>query len=670
MAPTSPRTSRFDSVLLVGLGALIVLAVAGAVVWAMSRTGEPTAATATPGATTATPAESQAPRTAYELVDESDCPDSDFTCVTLRVPLDHFAPAGGPTIEVTFGLLRASGNARGTFVTVTGGPGTSGLAVADSYTSVFDPAITDRYDVVFLDQRGVGRSAPLQCPKAVLEWYTTTAVPTLSDDEAAAYAGAAGAFSADCVDELGVQPETLSGYATRQAVEDLEAFRSWLGEDQMHMYGESYGSQFVQAYASAHPDRVAALMLDGPVDLTLEPFDYYAEQVAAFDETLVHTMEACADDDLCARNVLGEHPLAAWDVLASRLAEGPMTFDFVTATGEIEQRTFGLGDLETGTAGYLYSTTDQMLLQRAIAYASRGELLPLARLTYISLGQDPETLDTIPDPTYSDAMYYAVECMDYAFSSGDTDASEAAYLAAGEAAGVADIRLGSIFYGDLPCVSWPVSASTADRPDYLADAPFPIIVLASTPDPATPYAGAERLYEQARDGYLITQPGGAHIIFGRGNPCPDDLVTAILVDGTLPEDRETACEPMSPDSFVALPPARLTDAVTPMDAMLAADDEINYNPDYWNWGGVEPLAFGCLHGGSIAYEPTDVGYDVALDGCAFTDDLPLTGTAVIDDEAGTFSLIVSGPGRTRLEYLRDAEGGVSVSGRWMGEPAR
>ena len=33
---------------------------------------------------------------------------------------------------------------------------------------------------------------------------------------------------------------------TTQAVEDLEAFREWLGVEKLALYGESYGTQYVQ----------------------------------------------------------------------------------------------------------------------------------------------------------------------------------------------------------------------------------------------------------------------------------------------------------------------------------------------------------------------------------------------------------------------------------------
>ena len=67
------------------------------------------------------------------------------------------------------------------------------------------------------------------------------------------------------------------------------------------------------------------------------------------------------------------------------------------------------------------------------------------------------------DPGYSDAMYYAVECQDYAFypDAGDPDARLDAWVADAEAAGINETRLETGFYGDVPCLYWP----TARRDD-------------------------------------------------------------------------------------------------------------------------------------------------------------------------------------------------------------
>src|SRR5690606_5818767 len=104
----------------------------------------------------------------FDALDGEPCPnDSAFTCVTLTVPLDHFDAGNDATIDVTFGVVPASGESRGLFVTVTGGPGSAGIALADNYSSYFDGGIWENFDVVFFDQRGIGLSGGLDCPNAI-----------------------------------------------------------------------------------------------------------------------------------------------------------------------------------------------------------------------------------------------------------------------------------------------------------------------------------------------------------------------------------------------------------------------------------------------------------------------------------------------------------------------
>ncbi|HEY7132235.1 MAG TPA: alpha/beta hydrolase, partial [Candidatus Limnocylindrales bacterium] len=261
---------------------------------------------------------------------------------------------------------------------------------------------------------------------------------------------------------------------------------------------------------------------------------------------------------------------------------------------------------------------------------------------------------------------YAVECMDYAYGSGTAAHRVDLYLSAAAAAHVDQVRLGSIFYGDLPCAYWPSHPPTQDRPVYLTTTSYPVFVLASTWDPATPYAGAQRIVRHLSDGYLIVQPGGPHVIFGRGNACPDDLITAFLVSGTRPAARTTRCDFTGTDPYVPLPARRVAGYDDALAAMTAIDDEINTSADYWGWDGVDDLVYGCLYGGTIRYHPVAAGYRETLDGCAFTMGLPLTGTAVINTDKETFRLDVTSGSGTSLAYRRDADGGTSVKGTWFG----
>jgi pimeloyl-ACP methyl ester carboxylesterase len=539
------------------------------------------------------------------FVSEKRCAeDSGFNCVTIRVPRDHAAPEG-ETWEVTFAIQRAlSGSSEGVIAYAVGGPGASGIAVADDYASYFDRAVPDRYDLVFFDQRGIGRSQPLQCPNATLTWNTTPESPTGSSTEAEAFGAATERYVADCVAETGVPAEDLPLYATAQAIEDLEVFRQWHGAEQLIVFGESYGTQYAQAYAAAHPDRVKGLIIDGPIDMTLSGTEYYLETAETADEVLALILDACDEDPACAEDMDGNDALDVYDALAAELRDGPMSFNFVTANGEEERREFTLNDLDTAVNYVLTPTTDRMFLQRGIAQAGRGEILPLARLLYAALAQDPETLDAVPDPTWSDAMYYAVDCGDYAFGSGSADERAEEYFAAGEAAGVADMRLGSGYFLDLPCAYWPTHPPD-ERPPYLGDTPFPVLILGATWDPYTPYPNAQRLADNLGNAYAITQLGGPHVIGLRGEPCPDDYLTAYLLDGELPASREIECDFIGVEPYVPIPAASVDDYGSTLEALSAVDDEINNSPDWWYWDGTAPLSVGCLYGGHVTYVATE-----------------------------------------------------------------
>ena len=589
------------------------------------------------------------------------CPDSDFTCVNFEVPVDHFDPANLETIEVVFGVLPASEERKGMFVTAVGGPGGSGLASADSYTGTFDPTITEAFDVVFFDQRGIAASGGLQCVEAATAFYRSEWDATTPEGEAA-LAETAGRFADDCVAEMG-NSELLPYLGTEQAVEDLELFRQAMGDERFWLYGESYGTQFAQTYAAAHSENLAGLILDGPVDLTLSGLEYFEEQAAAFSRVLGMTLEACAEDEACAEEFGGD-PAAAYDGLAAWLAESPQAFSFPLPSGGQAERSLSFADLETAAASYVYSETARMIFLRALAAAeTRSDLVPLARVLYDSLYLYPETLEPVPDPTYSDAIYYAVECNDYDYGQAEE------YFRAGDPVEASLPRLASIFYGDLPCAYWPPDGFAPGRPAPLAAEGIPTLVMVGTADPATPIGNAHRIVEQLADGYLVVEQGGPHVIFGWGNACVDDLVTAYLVDDELPAQRETNCEGVVIDPYLPLPPLEASEFADVLEAMVSADDEMYYLPEYYYWDVETPTSVGCPFGGTLAFEPSDAGEQSTLSGCAFTRGFVMTGTGEYNYDEERFSLEVSVTGLAggELVYVREGDGSVRVSGEYGGE---
>jgi len=596
------------------------------------------------------------------------CPDSDFTCVKLSIPLDHFAPAGGKTIEVVFAVLPATGERKGMFVTANGGPGASGLMTADSYTSTFDPSIPEHFDIIFFDQRGVGASGGLQCAQAAADYYLTEANTAAPEGEAALTV-AAQTFAQDCVSEMG-NPEILPYMGTSQAIEDLESFRQAMGDDKFWLYGESYGTQFAQTYAAAHPDHLAGLILDGTVDLTLSGTDFLVEQAAAFDNTLRMTLQACNDDPACA-DEMGEDAVAVYENLAARLRASPKPFDFPLPSGGVAQREFILGNLETAASGYLYSEGARMIFLRALAaYARNGDLAPMARVFYDALSLDPETLAVVPDPSYSDGVYYSVECQDYVYFSGTPAERAEAYLRAGDPVDASLVHFSSIFYGDFPCVFWPTERQELTRPLYLRAEGIPTLVLGATADPATPLANGISVYQHLADGYMVTEEGGPHVIFnwGSSSSCPDALVTAFLVNGKLPDQRETTCYGVVTRAYVTLAPSNAADFENPLEALDTVYIEIYYLPEYYYWDVETPTSVGCPYGGTLAFEPSDVGESFTLTGCAFSQGFIMTGTGVYNYEEDEFSLdvAVTGLAGGHLVYTRADDGTLSVTGVYAG----
>ena len=575
------------------------------------------------------------------------CPDSDFTCVTIEVPLDHFRD-GDETTEVVFAVLPATGERRGAFLTATGGPGTSGIASADSYTSLFDEAITESLDVVFFDQRGIGKSGHLSCPTAAASYYQADPLTGLGFDQVGLSA-AAEQFATECRSEAGDSP-LWPFLSTAQVVEDIETFRQSMGYQTLIVYGESYGTQVAQTYAATHGDHLERMIIDGVVDLTLEGHEFFVDQAEAFGDTLQASFDECLEDPYCEGDFTSVLPEAEYDRLVSLLIEAPLSADFPLADGTTTSKTLTLGDLEVIAAGQMYGEVDRMMFVRALAASARNELVPLLRLLYPNLGVDPVDESLVPDDTWSDAIYYGVECLEYHYP-GDTPAEKAAgFFDNGE--GFETKRLGSIVLGDLPCAFWPEAPAELARPEPLTAPGVPTMVLGATADPATPYHQGVDVLGHLEDGYLITQHGGPHVIFGRGNECPDNDVTAFIVNGVAKGGIE--CEGYVIDYYPPLFPEAISDFPDAETFLLAVEDEVTFLPEYWYWDGMTETAAGCAHGGIISMESTDEGESFVFEGCSLSPDAALSGEASYDYENDVFTMegLVAGSDDCVFSYQR------------------
>ncbi len=597
----------------------------------------------------------------FEVVSEQDCPDIDFECVRLAVPRDHYSD--DPTMwEVDFAIRRADGEAKGTFVTITGGPGSSGLSAADYYTDAMPTGITDNYDIVFLDQRGIGASQPVTCDEAAAAYYDTDSDLWDADQRDQVIADAQ-TFVDDCVDESGVSESDLAFYSTVQAVEDLEAFRAYLGVDKLSLYGESYGTQYVQTYAAAHPEHVASLIVDGVVDLTIGAIPYYIETARAFGDVVEATLDACDRANDCASDAPGE-AVQTYEDLVTELEAGSIEYEFPMPDGTTETREFTASDLSVAASGFANSLGVRMQLQRAVNSAAEGNIVPLARLAYSASSEDAEDFEPEVDPSFSDAMFYAVECQDYSYYFGAGSPRERLdlWIDAVEASGVDDEFLGGIAFGDVPCLVWPSTDDFVRRPAPLADTSYPVFVLNSNTDPNTPADNATRVFGRLDESYLVVLDGGPHVIFGWGYRCVDDLIGDFLGDGELPVNRITLCDGSIADPYAPNAPGTEPEYVDAPTTVAAIANSVLNNIEYFDWFGDDVLEMGCDAGGALTYSPSNSGADLTFAACEFTEGVPVDGTGTVRF-SGSATLDVTLP----FADLVSVPGGA-ITGTFRGQP--
>ena len=597
------------------------------------------------------------------------CELSSLSCTTLTVPLDHRANDPTQTLDITFALSFATEESRGILFYFVGGPGGSGLASAESYLSSFDPSLVENMDIVFVDQRGTGPVHGLSCPVAQARFDTAPA--PLSDPDA--ILATARTYVTDCTAEMDAQ-HLLPVVNTDQAIRDSELFRQSIGAPKVWLYGESYGTQLVQAYATQFPQAVRGVILDGVVDLSLSPEGFYSRYTLASEQLLDETFSLCTTITACKSDMPGD-AAQVYDDLARRVAAAPLTVSYTLADGTQVPRQLTAGILEANAFLSLYAPEGRAEFLRALAAAGRGNLVPMLQLGYANMYIDPETETGMEDPGWFGAAYYAITCTDYGSGSGTPDERAARIVdEARRLSPQAPRLLRSYFLERVACAYWPHQGAD-NRPKPFAGGDYPTLVLNGDRDPITPISMAYSVLDNARNAYGVFTRGGPHVTWGRGHPCPDAIVQALLYDGTLPIAREQLCEQ---DPISDYTPLTLTDPAQGQDAFSVAraveTELLKYIP-LAGWDGERPTSFGCPFGGTVLAAPADRGSEFAFTDCRFWPDLAFSGTGIeiaveAPDDGITLFLTFSGAQTGDLTYThRTTDKAYSLTGTWNGQSA-
>lgn len=593
---------------------------------------------------------------------ESPCALGELDCVRLVVPRDQADPDADPdaTMEVRFGLRAAEPDERtGTLVIATGGPGSSGIELSATYLATLPGGVLDRYDIVFFEQRGVMGSAQIACEEADLVIPRWSDLATVEPGDATRTVTE---WVDTCLAEAGVDdPSALDAYGTFQAAADLDAYLDHIGAGKVMLFGESYGTDLVQTYAAHRPERVAGLILDAVVDPTLDAVDASIQQAEAFSNLLDRVLDSCEDDPFCVDDFPDTTAAQAWDHLADRLRGGPVDVQLPGRNGLPFGASVTFDDLVSTSASLLYSEYDRSLLLRLLASAARDDLAPLVRFSALLKGLDPETGRPLSPQYESVAGFYAIACQDYP---------------ATRAPGVADLRgevdrlvgagarLATIALADLPCFSG--FAGSEDGEVHAEDVvgSYPLLVLTSEADAATPMSWAEAVAQRHENAYLIVTREGSHGSFGWGLPCPDDIVKEFLVFGDLPEEERTECDGHLVDLYRPLPLGGPDAYPDVLEALTVVEEELATMPDYRFWDG-SPRRMGCQHGGwlQLSWAGSD---NLELHDCEVLPGWPLTGSVEFSPEFTTTMELELPNGSVTYQSTETWE--VTVKGTLDGEP--
>ncbi|MEJ5914039.1 alpha/beta hydrolase [Pseudokineococcus sp. 1T1Z-3] len=444
-------------------------------------------------------------------------------CTTVTVPVAWAAP-DGEVLELAVSRVPAGeeDDRLGALVVNPGGPGASAVDwVGTDASRVASEDVRERYDVVGVDPRGVGRSAPVDClDDAALDAYLAEDVDTTTPEGEQRARERAEELGQGCLEDAG---DLLGEIGTPSVARDLDVVRAALGEERLHYLGASYGTLLGAEYARLFPQRVGRLVLDGGLDPASSAVDVAVGQARGLEGALRAFVTACLAGEL------DDCPLQ--DAADVDEALGQVA-DLLAATEEDPlpttdpERPLTRPLAATGVIAPLYDDSAWPDLAAALADAQDGDgttLLAFADL-YAGRAPDGRYLSNLLE------VFTAVNCLDYPAPPDDPGAQEALRAQLAEAAPTFAGLLGA---GDPTCSVWPVPATRTPSPVTAAGAP-PVLVVGTTGDPATPYEWSRALAEQLSSGRLLTFEGEGHTAYRRASACVDGAVDDYLVDGRLP----------------------------------------------------------------------------------------------------------------------------------------
>ncbi|MBI9113750.1 alpha/beta hydrolase [Sanguibacter suaedae] len=435
-------------------------------------------------------------------------------CATLEVPIDYEDP-DGTTIDIAVTRNAATGDDPiGSVVLNPGGPGFQATTFSPLVTALWTGGpLTERFDVVGFDPRGVGLSRP------AVDCYIDE---ERDADEPLAALGewteeSARAIVEKCADRTGDE-EILAHLGTRDVARDMDVLRSALGDEKLTYAGASYGTRLGAVYAEMFPENVRALVLDAAVDPLKNTRERRVQLTAGLQASFQRFADFCATQAPCPLGTDPTQATAAAQELLRPLVDKPL----VAADG----REVGFLAASEGIVSGLYSEASWPAIVTGLAdlEAGRPDAILALRDGYYGRSETGEYTNTYE-------ATFAINCLDEERLTaeemtelGDDLNDAAPFLDPGTSPATQD---GCQFWPSEPTLGFPY----ADDIDGLPQ----VLVISATGDPVTPHDGGISLAETL-GARLLTVDANQHGTLISRDECVDGIVADYLVDLELPDD--------------------------------------------------------------------------------------------------------------------------------------
>jgi len=414
----------------------------------------------------------------------------------------------GRIINLGVVVLKAQHPTGDALAYIEGGPGVPAVPDAAPVADGDDPIVAkvrDRYDVLFVDSRGMGTSNPTNCNISPYNDMATYFLQIWPDKILSA-----------CYQRY-AKTSNPSQYNTNNAVDDLDDVRAALGYHKLILYGGSYASFFSFVYLRRHGDHVKSALLEaiGAPGFMPLPGAPDGAQTALDDLT-----SKCSRDPRCAKQF--PHFREHFYAVVARFEEKPLSVTVRNPkTKQLQSVLLSREVLVDRIRENLYFPETAAYLPFIIERAYQADYVPLGRLVnlwsqFMANGQDAGT-------------NLAYRCADF-----DPFISEQELQVAAAHSFTGDLRVRA---ERNACRTWKVDPMPANFNDPVVSG-VPVLLLNGSDDPATPPKYAMGAVRYLANGKLVLVRGAGH---GVDTPCTTRLMIEFLRAGSAKNIDANAC---------------------------------------------------------------------------------------------------------------------------------